>query len=134
MDAKVFLPSYADVTNQTAEPWVYEGKFAPWFIDNPHRAKFRGHWAREGAQYFSGNTDPALIASNNVEDGDCWQDTGNGSTMKLRVNGEWLSANYFWLRGAGLSNTTHFWLVGNNGSTGYNYATNTYAVVLRFSI
>ena len=134
MEAKVFLPSYADVTNQTSEPWVYEGKFATWFIDNPHRAKHRGNWARDGAQYFSGNTDPALLSANNVQDGDCWQDTGNGSTMKLRVDGDWLSATSFWLRGASLSSTTNFWYVGTNGGTNNSNAANTYGVVLRFSI
>lgn len=134
MEAKVFLPSYADVTNQTSEPWVYEGKFASWFIDNPHRAKYRGHWARDGAQYFSGNTDPALISSNNVQDGDCWQDTGNSSTMKLRVDGEWLSAGNFWLRGAYLSSTTTFWNVYYIGYTGNYSASHANGVVLRFSI
>ena len=134
MNAQLFLPSYADVTNQTSEPWVYEGKFASWFIDNPHRAKFRGHWAREGAQYFSGNTDPALLASNNVEDGDVWQDTGNSSVIKLRVDGEWLSANYFWLRGAYLSGATSFWGVYGGGYTSNYYASNAGGVVLRFSI
>ena len=134
MNAKVFLPSLADVSSRTDEPWIYEGTFAPWFIDNPHRAKFRGHWPREGAQYFSGNTDPALLEANNVQDGDCWQDTGNGSTMNLRVDGEWLSAAYFWLRGAILTNTTYFWLVGSGGGASYNYATYTFGVVLRFSI
>ena len=135
MEAKVFIPSYADVTNQTSEPWVYEGKYASWFIDNPHRAKHRGHWARDGAQYFSGNTDPALLEANNVQDGDIWTDTGNSSVVKLRVDGEWLSANTFWLRGAYLSSTTNFWSVGSSGST-YNNggAYNAYGVVLRFSI
>ena len=135
MNAKVFLPSYADVTNQTNEPWVYEGKFAPWFIDSPHRAKYRGHWAPDGAQYFSGNTDPALLPGNNVQDGDCWQDTGNSSIMKLRVDGDWLSATTFWLRGAYLSNAAYFWNVGTYGGTsGGNNATGASGVVLRFSI
>ena len=134
MNAKVFLPSYADVTNQTSEPWVYEGKFATWFIDNPHRAKHRGHWARDGAQYFSGNTDPSLLEQNNVQDGDVWQDTGDSSIVKLRVDGKWLSATNFWLRGASLSNAANFWSVSNNGTTGSYIATAAYGVVLRFSI
>ena len=137
MDAKLFIPSLADITNQTAEPWVYEGRFAPWFIDNPHRAKYRGHWAPDGAQYFSGNTDPALIASNNVQEGDLWQDTANNSIMKIRVNGDWLSASGFWLRGAYLASTTGFLSCSTSGnaSTGNNYgASGTYGVVLRFSI
>lgn len=134
VDAQVFLPSLADITNQTAEPWVYEGKFAPWFIDNPHRAKYRGHWAPDSAQYFSGNTDPSLLPGNNVQDGDVWQDTGNGSIMKLRVNGDWLSAYAFWLRGAYLSNATYFWFVYNYGGTTSYGASTTIGVVLRFSI
>ena len=134
MNAKVFLPSYADVTNQTSEPWVYEGKFATWFIDNAHRAKHRGHWSRDGAQYFSGNTDPSLLDSNNVQDGDIWTDTGDSSIVKLRVDGKWLSATYFWLRGALLSSATYFWGVYGSGNSGNYNATNAGGVVLRFSI
>ena len=122
------------MTNQTSEPWVYEGKFATWFIDNSHRAKHRGHWARDGAQYFSGNTDPSLLEQNNVQDGDVWQDTGDSSIVKLRVDGKWLSAYYFWLRGAYLSSTSYFWYVYYNGGTSYYGASNTFGVVLRFSI
>ena len=137
MDAKVFIPSLADITNQTSEPWSYEGRYASWFIDNPHRAKHRGHWAREGAQYFSGNTDPALIASNNVQDGDVWQDTGNNSIIKLRVDGDWLSAGYFWLRGAYLGSATTFlycYYYGGASAGGSYYASIVFGVVLRFSI
>jgi len=134
IDAQIFLPSLADVTVQSSEPFIYEGRYASWFIDNPHRAKFRGHWAREGAQYFSGNTDPSLLEQNNVQDGDVWQDTGNGSIIKLRVDGDWLSASSFWLRGASLSGTTYFWGVYSSGSTSTNPASYAYGVVLRFSI
>ena len=137
MEAQVFLPSLADITNQTSEPWVYEGSFASWFTDNPHRAKHRGHWAREGAQYFSGNTDPSLLEQNNVQDGDVWQDTGNSSIIKLRVDGDWLSASSFWLRGAYLSSATYFLSCNYYGgaTTGSYYgASSAYGVVLRFSI
>lgn len=137
VDAKVFIPSLADITNQTSEPWIYEGKFATWFIDNPHRAKHRGHWAADGAQYFSGNTDPALLEVNNVQDGDIWTDTGNSSVVKLRVDGAWLSANGFWLRGAHLGSTTHFlscYYGGNANTNNYTLASSVYGVVLRFSI
>ena len=134
MNAKIFLPSLADVQSQSSEPWIYEGRLAPWFVDNPHRAKHQGHWRRENAQYFSQNTDPALLDSNNVEDGDIWTDTGNGSIVKLRVNGAWLSAYTFWLRGANLSGTTYFWNVNTTGGTNSTNATNAYGVVLRFSI
>ena len=134
MNAQIFLPSLSDVSNQTSEPWIYEGKLAPWFIDNAHRAKHQGAWRRENAQYFSQNTDPALLSSNNVEDGDIWTDTGNSSIVKLRVNGAWLSAYYFWLRGANLSNTPYFWGVGYSGNAGASNASGAYGVVLRFSI
>lgn len=134
MEAQVFLPSLADVSSRTDEPWIYEGKFASWFIDNPHRAKYRGHWAADGAQYFISNTDPSLLDTNNVQDGDVWQDTGDSSIVKLRVDGKWLSATYFWLRGAHLSSATGFWFVHTGGTASYGNAANAFGVVLRFSI
>ena len=135
IDAKVFIPSHGDVSSQTSEPWIYEGKYASWFTGNPQRTKYRGAWARDGAQYFSQNTDPSLLESNNVQEGDVWIDTGNSSIGKLRVGSGWLSANTWWCRGANLSNTTYFWYVYTSGST-YSYygASSAYGVALRFSI
>ena len=134
MEAKVFLPSHADVSSQSSEPWIYEGKYASWFTDNAHRTKFRGGWPREGAQYFSQNTDPSLLDSNNVQDGDVWIDTGNSSTGKLRVNGAWLSAYGWWGRGADLSYAAYFWIVGSHGYVANVGASYAYGVALRFSI
>ena len=134
IDAKVFIPSHGDVTSQTSEPWIYEGKYASWFTGNPQRTKYRGAWARDGAQYFSQNTDPSLLEANNVQEGDVWIDTGNSSIGKLRVGSGWLSAYGWWCRGAYLSNTTYFWFVYYSGYTGTNFASTAYGVALRFSI
>lgn len=136
VNGKVFLPAYAEVYHTDAEPWIYEGDWITFFTNNTDRIKFRTYVRPEGQQVFSQNTDPCLVEQNNVQEGDLWIDTGNSSIGKLRVNGAWLSATYYWLRGSSLANSTNFNSVYNNGgaSTNGNSATGAYGVVLRFSI
>lgn len=134
-DARVWIPALAEVSAdyKTTEPWCYEGTLVPFFVSNATRIKFRGRALREGYQTFTGNTDPATIASNNVVDGDLWI---NGSSVgNIRYKGKWVSAVSFWLRGASLSAATSFGYVNNGGGTyaGYN-ASISYGVVPRFSI
>ena len=136
VDGKVFLPSYAEVYHTDAEPWIYEGSWITFFTNNADRIKFKTYARPENQQIFTQNTDPCLVEQNNVQEGDLWIDTGNNSIGKLRVNGEWLSATAYWLRGASLTYATLFSLVygtGYAGTNGYG-ATDVNGVVLRFSI
>lgn len=136
VDGKVFLPSYAEVYHTDAEPWIYEGSWITFFTNNADRIKFKTYARPENQQIFTQNTDPCLVEQNNVQEGDMWIDTGSSSIGKLRVGDTWLSATYYWLRGASLTNATGFYIVSNPGgayTTGTS-ATNASGVVLRFSI
>lgn len=132
----VFLPAYAEVYHTDAEPWIYEGDWITFFTSNADRLKFRNHVRSESQKIFSQNTDPCLIEQNNVQDGDLWIDTGDSGRGKLRVNGDWLSATYWWLRGASISYSTYFCYVGYSGiaDTGGANAAGVLGVVPRFSI
>lgn len=136
VDAHLFLPAYNEVNSTSTEPWIYEGVAIPFFTNNTDRIKFRGLTRPEGQQIFTQNTDPSLLASNNVAEGDMWVDTGNGSIGKLRVNGAWVSATHYWLRGASLSYAGSFCYVGTSGNAGTSGAgaTGVNGVVPRFSI
>lgn len=132
----VFLPAYAEVYHTDQEPWVYEGDWITFFTSNADRLKFRGYVRPENQQVFSQNTDPCLIEQNNVQDGDVWCNTADSGRGYLRVNGEWLSATSWWLRGASILNSTSFCYVYWNGyaDTNGNNATSASGVVPRFSI
>lgn len=138
--AKIWLPSYIEMQGGTTEPWVYEGEdHIPYFTSNEMRAKFKGPdmLPREDYQYFSQETDPAAVASNNVQDGDMWYNSTSGITRTyLRVKGDWFAANYFWLRGASITYAAGFCYVGIGGwvITYGGYATYVYGVCPRFSI
>jgi len=139
-DAYVWLPSYTEMQGGTAEPWIYEGNWVEFFVNNTTRIKFRGHClARSedgGYQTFTTGTDPTTDSTVTVNEGDLWIDTANNSIGKLRVNGAWLSANSFWLRGASVTGSTGFGIVGSygfvHGSGGSAAAS--YGLCPRFSI
>ena len=138
-DAKVWIPALAEVSAdyRTSEPYCYEGTLVPFFTNNASRVKFQGKPLREGYSVWSQNTDPALNSANTVVDGDLWIDTGHSSTGMIRYRGAWVSATYFWLRGAYLSNATNFDAVYNYGNTYTGTIPNasySYGVVPRFSI
>lgn len=134
--AHVFLPAYAEVYHTDQEPWIYEGDWIAFYTSNNDRYKFRGIVRSESHQIFTQNTDPCLVEQNNVQEGDLWVDTGDGSRGKLRVNGEWLSATLWWLRGASLTHSAHFCTVYWSGGANTNgaSATGVYGVVPSFSI
>lgn len=138
--AKIWLPSYIEMQGGTSEPWVYEGEdHIPYFTSNEMRAKFKGadKLPRDGYQHFSQDTDPAAVASNNVQDGDLWYNSTTGITRYyLRVNGDWFAAYSFFLRGASITNAAYFCYVshyGHVGAGGFS-AASVIGVCPRFSI
>lgn len=134
--AYVWIPSYIEMQGGTAEPWAYEGSWVTYFTNNYERIKFRGHAVPEGSTRYVTGTDPASVSGNTVKDGDVWIDTSASSIGKLRVNGAWLAAAYFWLRGATVTYSTNFCYVGNYGYVANNGsgASNSFGVCVRFSI
>lgn len=136
--SKVWVPSYIEMQGGTSEPWIYEcdGGYINFFTSNAKRIKFRGYTLPVGYKTFSTGSDPALVASNDVKEGDVWINTSNSSIGYVYRDGQWFSAGDFWLRGASISYSTYFGYVNNFGgvsSTG-SYASNSFGVCPRFSI
>lgn len=140
-DAKIWIPSYIEMQGGTTEPWSYEGEWVTFFVNNVTRIKWRGPNAipRDGYQRFISSSDPTLEETNLVEEGDVWIDTDESGKGYLRVNGSWVVATYFWLRGASVKDTSNFCYVNasgnvNNGSNIGSSANLSYGVCPRFSI
>lgn len=134
--AKVWIPSYIEMQGGTSEPWVYEGEWVTFFTNSYERVKFLGHTIPEGYTRYVSGTDPAEVTGNTVQEGDVWINTSDGSRGYLRVNGIWLGANYFWLRGASVTYSTNFCKVANGGNVNYSgySAAGSDGVCPRFSI
>jgi len=138
-NTKIWLPSYIEMQGGTSEPWIYEGaKHIPFFINGATRCKFKGadSITRKGYATFTSDTDPALVGSNNVQEGDLWINTADNSRGYLRKNGDWFAAYAFFLRGASITYAAYFCYVNNNGYVGTNggSAANVFGVCPRFSI
>lgn len=137
---KIWLPSYIEIQGGTSEPWIYEGAtHIPYFTAMQNRVKFAGpdKLPREGFAYFAQETDPALNAANNVQDGDVWYNNTEGVTRSyLRYKGDWFAAVSFWLRGASILYGTSFCSVNWYGAvlTYGHDATYTLGFCPRFSI
>lgn len=138
-NAYLWVPSFNEMQGNNAEPWVYEGDWVTFFTNNTSRIKFRGKCLSNAAgsyNTFTTGTDPATVAANNVKDGDLWINTSESSRGYLRVDGKWLAADIFWLRGAAVTYSTNFGLVGSGGGVGSygNGAAGSIGVCPRFSI
>lgn len=139
-DAYVWIPSYNEMQGNDIEPWVYEGEWVTFFTNNTTRIKFFGKCLARaedgGYQTFTSDTDPTLSSTATVNDGDLWINTSESSRGYLRVNGDWLAANYFWLRGASVTGSGYFCNVNSGGGV-YTYgygAAGSIGVCPRFSI
>ena len=149
----VYLPAVKEVDNgQTSTVYVSEGSFISWFTSNIRRAKFRGVIIPDTATYYTTSSDPNTIDGSNVSIGDVWQPNGGTNTNYVFVSnqeiarcgytvygtatdvGGWVSASGWWLRSPSVSNSTHFWSVGNYGGTNYTNASYTIGVCPCFSI
>lgn len=127
MDARVWLPAYAEMTSTTAEPWVYEGTWIPFFVDNQSRKKYPGIAVPEDSVYYTDSTDPTDTAE--VKEGDVWNN-------QIYHNGQWVASSYYWLRGHRVTNTgfCHISSFGEVNNPVNYYAYTAYGVCPCFSI
>lgn len=136
-NAHIWLPAYADMQNTTAEPWIYEGDWITYFVNNASRIKFLGITVSEDAVFHTSATDPADDTTKTVKTGDIWINTADSSRGYIRKeDGTWFAAYYFWLRGASVAYSTYFCYVNYIGyvtSGGYS-ASYSFGVCPRFSI
>ncbi len=91
MDAKIWIPAYAEISSTMSDPWIYEGHQISFFVNNQSRAKFRGLAVPEGATYHQGDTDPTTTSE--VREGDVWKN-------QIYHDGQWVASSSYWLRGA----------------------------------
>lgn len=150
---KIYLACERELQpSETNSTYVLEGDPITWFTSQARKVKFRGRIIGDNAQYFSGDTDPTAITTNNVNYGDIWINTGNSSIGYILVpsdelarlgispaynastGGGWVGADYWWLRSPHLGNTTTFWSVHYYGYVYYANASNVLGVVPCFSI
>lgn len=131
---KVYLVSYKEVNSGVTDAtYVAEGDPIDFFTTNPSRVKFRGRIIPEDVTFFTTETEPSAISTNNVKEGDIWINTGNQSIGYMyvsqdeldkynltpyataQIGGGWISASYWWERSPYVSYTTYFMGVGSNG-------------------
>lgn len=120
INAYIWIPSAVEMNNSTQEPWIYEGKWIKYMIDNGSRTKFTGATLFDGYSYFeSDGVDPAINPDNNVKDGDVWYN--KGAYKYFRKNGEWIPSSAYWLRSATyLSYENSFGMVYGAGPVAVN--------------
>ncbi len=152
----IYLASYTEVSGSTGTPYVNEGSFISWFVNNASRVKFRDKIIQEDATYYTNSSDPTLLSSITVKPGDIWINTGKdsigyyyisadeknkryfvGGTENIDASdgGLWLRAQNGWERSPNAGNSTNFVYVYFNGNPGgYSYANSPNGVVPCFSI
>ena len=151
-DDYVYLPCTTEMNGDKTNPYVNEGSHIGWYTGNKQRVKFRGYKIPDDAQYYSADSDPAAVSSNNVKFGDVWLKTNDSSTGRTFVDadylsrygitpsenaangGGWIKATGWWLRSPNATYSTGFWGVNGLGYVSYYYAGNSNGVCPCFSI
>ena len=161
---KLYLAANREVGGSTASPYVDEVDVTStisFFTNDRKRLKFCGVIIRDDAQYIIESTEPTLLTSYTVNEGDIWVNTNNqnigyiymsadtiakhtrigyraiSSTDNIQASdgGCWVRASYWWERSPYASSSTSFMYVGTGGGPNNSYsASNTYGVALSFSI
>lgn len=161
---KLYLAANREVGGSTASPYVDEVDVTStisFFTDDRKRLKFCGVIIRDDAQYIIESTEPTLLTSYTVNEGDIWVNTNNqnigyiymsadtiakhtrigfraiSSTDNIQANdgGCWIRAHNWWGRSPYASNSTSFMLVSYGGSPSPVYNTsNNGGVAVGFSI
>ena len=157
----LYLPSNRELVGWTTEPYASEGSAISFFTSDQSRLKFPGLIVLEDATVTRGNTEPTLLSTANVKDGDIWVHTGNSSigymyfspetvakhsqisfrdvtssdNIAASNGGRWVRANNWWERSPGAYDSASFVYVYYHGyPCGTNYAAATNGVVVGFSI
>lgn len=156
---KVYLECITALTNNKDSIYATEGDYITWFTSDAMRLKFRGAIIGDDANYYTDNSEPSTISSNNVKVGDVWKPANGGGWGYVLISLEdwnlyqtptstgaqhgvhtqdgtkvWVSAYSWWLRSPHVTNTAHFWVVYANGNGYYYSASNTNGVCPCFSI
>ena len=161
---KLYLAANREVGGSTASPYVDEVDVTStisFFTNDGKRLKFCGVIIRDDAQYIVESTEPTLLTSYTVNEGDIWVNTNNqnigfiymsadtiakhtrigfraiSSTDNIQANdgGCWVRAYNWWERSPYASNSTIFMYVGGSGNPNGTYtASNTIGVAIGFSI
>ena len=130
---KIYLESIVALTNSTSSIYPTEGTFIPWFTTNIYRVKFR-YIIPDGASYYTNESEPSTVSTNNVKVGDVWRNPSNDNICYICVSqqdidryaptvymncssgiGGWVSADYWWLRSPYVDYSTTFWFVNYYG-------------------
>lgn len=158
---KLYLLSYSELSGSTGDPYASEsdGRVS-WFTNDRTRVKFRGQIIKEDAQYIVEATDPTMLSSYTVKEGDIWINTSNSSigymyfsaatvakhmylgtsktssdNIAANDGGLWVRASNWWERSPHAGFSTYFMNVYISGYPGNNYsATGTIGLVPGFSI
>lgn len=156
---KVYLECITALTNNKDSIYATEGDYITWFTSDAMRLKFRGAIIGDDANYYTDNSEPSTISSNNVKVGDVWKPANGGGWGYVLISLEdwnlyqtptstgaqhgvhtqdgtkvWVSAYYWWLRSPNVGSTATFWIVGYNGGGSTSYASNAVGVCPCFSI
>lgn len=161
---KIYLQSYRELgSGSTAAGYISEVGTSTdpisWFTNNPSRIKFRGKtriYADDSVNtIYTAAQEPAALYQQNMNAGDIWIHSGNSNIGYIFVSqgeldqygitpsiaadstyaqGGWMTANGWWERSPGLSNSTNFMGVNPNGTLGNGNASGVGGVVPSFSI
>ena len=162
---KLYLAANREVGGNTGSPYVDEVDVTTtigFFTNDRKRLKFCGVIVRDDAQYIVESTEPTLLTSYTVSEGDIWVNTNNqnvgyiymsadtiakhtrigyravSSIDNIQANdgGCWVRASNWWERSPSASYSTNFMNVNNYGypNTGNNYASYNSGVAVGFSI
>ena len=161
---KLYLAAHREVGGSASSPYVDEVDVTStisFFTNNRKRLKFCGVIVADNAQFIVDSSEPTLLTSYTVNEGDIWVNSNNqdygyiymsASTIAKHTRigyravsspdniqasdgGCWVRAGNWWERSPGASYSTNFMFVGNYGSPNNYYgASNNYGVALGFSI
>lgn len=163
---KLYLAANREVGGSTGSPYVDEVDVTStisFFTNDRKRLKFCGVIVDDNAQFIVDSSEPTLLTSYTVNEGDIWVDSNNqnigyiymsastiakhtrighravssSDNIQASDGGCWVCANNWWERSPFASSSTLFMNVYNNGSP-YNYyngnASSSLGVALSFSI
>ena len=161
---KLYLAANREVGGGTNSPYVDEADVTStisFFTNDRNRLKFCGVIVDDNAQFIVESSEPTLLTSYTVNEGDVWVNSNNqnigyiymsastiakhtrigyravssADNIQASDGGCWVRAYYWWERSPNASNSTNFMFVTDYGypSNG-NYAYNLLGVDLSFSI
>lgn len=152
----LYLPSEIEINGNKNSPYIDEGAIIPWFTTSLSRIKFKNKVIPDNASYITSSTDPSLLSTSNLKEGDIWINTNNSSigyyyipkekaqlsyynynnndNIKASDGGLWLRCYWWWLRSPDAGSSTGFRGVYGNGGTSLSGAGFANGVAVCFSI